>query len=384
MPAVYVHVRHRQDCSHADDPQFKRCPCPKHLYWHQDGKLYRKTARTTKWDAAYELARRVERQLESNGNGQPSSPSYSTTVREAVGAYLADKRAQQLSPDTLKKLELIFKKQLLSWCDAHEVINIEQLDLNKLREWRSTWKDGPLASKKKQERVIGFLHFCQSSGWITSNPARQLSRIKVIQKPTDYFTDNEMNRILEATHHIRFGDRLRALILLMRWSGLAIRDAATLERSRLNQYDQILLYRAKTGVPVFVTLPPDVADTLRKLTNSNPRYFFWSGNGNRKTTVADWQRSFRRLFKAVDLKHEDGTPKRVHPHMFRNTFAVNLLLCGVPLHDVAVLLGHSSVKTTERHYSPFVMSRQEQLTEYVKQSWSQKNQETTEMVVEEI
>ena len=40
----------------------------------------------------------------------------------------------------------------------------------------------------------------------------------------------------------------------MRWSGLSILDATSLERERLstneNGDDQIFLYRAKTGVPV--------------------------------------------------------------------------------------------------------------------------------------
>lgn len=144
----------------------------------------------------------------------------------------------------------------------------------------------------------------------------------------------------------------------MRWSGLAIRDAVTLERHRLTDDDALFLYRAKTGVPVQLTLPPDVAETVRKVSSPNPRYFFWTGNGNPKSAVADWQRAFRRLFKEVNLRHADGTPKRAFPHMFRDTFAVELLLAGVPLHDVATLLGHSSIKTTERHYSPFVMARQ--------------------------
>jgi integrase/recombinase XerD len=190
-----------------------------------------------KWDVAYELARRVEKQLD--GNGTQPNPSYSTTIAHAVNSYLADKRAQQLSTDTLKKLERIFKKQLLSWCEAHEVINIEKLDLTKLREWRATW-----SAKKKQERVVGFFHFCQSEGWVSDNPARRLSRIKVTQKPTDYFTSDEYDKLIEGTKQIRNGDRLQVLMELMRWSGLSIRDAVTLERSRLNQYDQILLYRA--------------------------------------------------------------------------------------------------------------------------------------------
>ena len=41
----------------------------------------------------------------------------------------------------------------------------------------------------------------------------------------------------------------------MRYSGLSIGDAATLERERLDDDDNLFLYRAKTGVPVFVPFP---------------------------------------------------------------------------------------------------------------------------------
>ena len=50
-----------------------------------------------------------------------------------------------------------------------------------------------------------------------------------------------------------------------------------------------------------------------------------------------------------------------HPHRFRDTFAVSLLLKGVSLDNVSKLLGHSSIKITERHYAPWVKARQEQL-----------------------
>ena len=167
--------------------------------------------------------------------------------------------------------------------------------------------------------------------------------------------------------------RLRVLTLLMRWSGLAIRDAVTLERSRLDKDDNLFLYRAKTGVPVYVPLPPDVAKQLRDVPpglKPNPRYFFWSGNGQPKSAVADWQRAYRKLFKLAALKHPDGAPKRCFPHMFRDTFAVENLLAGVTLGKVSLLLGHSSIKTTERHYAPFVKARQEQIVAAVKQAWT--------------
>ena len=83
--------------------------------------------------------------------------------------------------------------------------------------------------------------------------------------PTNYFTPSEFQQVVNATNRYEYGggmdchhraERLRALILLMRWSGLAIKDAVMLERNRLDENGAIFLRRAKTGVPVVVPLPP--------------------------------------------------------------------------------------------------------------------------------
>jgi integrase/recombinase XerD len=199
--------------------------------------------------------------------------------------------------------------------------------------------------------------------------------------PTDCFTREEFEKIVDATYLYREnrweegdrnGSRLRAMTLLMRWSGLRIRDAITLERSRLTG-DSLLLYQAKTRMPVYVPLPPEVAEALRNVSpgiRPNPRYFFWTGNGDPKSAVADWQRSYRHLFDLADIKKPDGSRKRCFPHMFRDTFAVEMLLAGVPLEQVSILLGHKSVKITEKHYAPWVKARQEQLEQNVRKAWS--------------
>lgn len=46
-------------------------------------------------------------------------------------------------------------------------------------------------------------------------------------------------------------------------------------------------YRHKTKVPVFVPIPAAVAEMMHDLPNSNPRYFFWSGNGDPHTAKKD-------------------------------------------------------------------------------------------------
>jgi integrase/recombinase XerD len=153
------------------------------------------------------------------------------------------------------------------------------------------------------------------------------------------------------------------MILLLRYSGLRIQDAACLERARLDD-DKLFLYQQKTGTPVYCPLPTDVVHKLTAVTNGNERYFFYDGTSQPESMVKSWDRVFKKV-------GETAAPvvSNCHPHRFRDTFAVSLLLKGVSLDSVSKLLGHSSIKITERHYAPWVKARQEQLESEVRRMW---------------
>jgi integrase/recombinase XerD len=104
--------------------------------------------------------------------GQTPKQNILVTLEQAVAAYLDDKRSQQLEEATLKKLETIFRKQMLSWCHAAGLYLLAEFDLTYLRQWRSSWTDGAMAMKKKQERVCGFFYYCQ---WLDSRqPGKEI------------------------------------------------------------------------------------------------------------------------------------------------------------------------------------------------------------------
>jgi len=155
----------------------------------------------------------------------------------------------------------------------------------------------------------------------------------------------------------------------MRWSGLSIKDAVSFSNHGLDESGALFLRRAKTGVAVFVPLPPLVVTLLRSLPPISSSYFFWSGKGKLSSALQGYHRSFRKLFSLADLRNPDGTRKPCRPHMFRDTFAVEMLLARVPIDQVSVLLGHRSVKMTEKHYLPWVKARQRQLTVSVRHAW---------------
>ena len=66
--------------------------------------------------------------------------------------------------------------------------------------------------------------------------------------------------------------------------------------------------------------------------------------------AGDRRLSTRRVRQVVKGAARDaGIERRVYPHLLRHTTATRLLLDGMALHDVALFLGHNSVRTTERY-----------------------------------
>jgi integrase/recombinase XerD len=151
---------------------------------------------------------------------------------------------------------------------------------------------------------------------------------------------------------------VKAFVLLLRYTGLRIRDVTCLEQGRISD-GRIFLYTQKTKTPVLLPLHEAALESMAVLPPA--RYFFWSGDGNPKSAVGDWQRSLRKLFTIAGITNG-------HAHRFRDSFAVELLLKGVSLEDVATLLGNT-IRVAEKHYSPWVQKRQDALEAAVKGTW---------------
>jgi len=147
---------------------------------------------------------------------------------------------------------------------------------------------------------------------------------------------------------------LRAMILVLLYTGLRIRDVVTLRRDSVRG-NRLFLRTAKTGVDVFCPLPPGAVTALGAIPAKN-RWYFWNGASKPKSAVGDYQKSLAKVLKAA------GVP-RAHPHLFRHTAATLLLQDGVSLQTVSTLLGHSSIKMTEKRYSHWIKARQDKFVD---------------------
>ena len=354
-----LYRRHLKTCDHRGEGRdYRRCKCPIWVDGFLSGHDLRQSLKMRDWQKASETVR----EWEARGTVEEDSKNDPVTIEQATESFLKDAAARELREPTLYKYRLLFR-HLKEFAAGAGLRYIHELDLENVRAFRAGWKDHNLAAMKKLERLRAFFRFCQDGNWISDNPAKKLKNPKITDSPTMPFSKEQVTNVLAACSDYpdrRNAARVRALVLLLRYSGLRIRDAVTLGRERIRD-GKLFLYTAKTGTAVWCPLPPFVVEALEAIQGDGP-YFFWTGESNPKSCVGDWQRSLRRLFRLAGVP--DG-----HAHRFRDTFAVELLLAGVPLERVSVMLGHQSVKVTEKHYTPWVRARQEQLEADVRRTW---------------
>lgn len=274
-------------------------------------------------------------------------------LSDSCAAFLEDGRLRNLRPSTLDNYKVVLG-QLRDFAEARGMNEVSEIDPVALRAWRSSWKIKPATHQLRLALLKRFFDFAVDAGWIAESPAAKLKPPKNDVPPTMPLAREEIRAMFAAAGG---ATRERALLMLMRYSGLAIRDAATLRRDAVDG-PLLTMRRAKSGELVICELPWPVAGELANW-GQDQRHFFWTGRSNPGTVSNYWRQRLAQIAEKAGV-HDFRT------HRLRDTFAVELLLADVSIEDVSVLLGHSSVQTTERYYAPWDRSRRDRLARIVR------------------
>jgi len=182
------------------------------------------------------------------------------------------------------------------------------------------------------------LNRARRMGKIATNPYELLrGQFKRGDKENmEYLTEEEMTRI--RTLPLPKGSTLdiaRDLFTFQMFTGLAYSDAEAFDFKRYKKVEGTWRYvgkRIKTGVPYVSELLPPAVEVLQKYGGTVPQI-----------NNADYNHRLK------EIQRQAGIETRLHSHLARHTFATWMLANGAKIENVARMLGHENIVTTQRY-----------------------------------
>lgn len=145
------------------------------------------------------------------------------------------------------------------------------------------------------------------------------------------------------------GLRNRVILQVLYRAGLRRSEITNLTPADVD-LDQAFLFiqDGKGGKDRVVPIDKETVDWLKKWDERRPdsEFFFCSLKGKKLMDRYILEMVYRYSEKSGVYVQNGKSKKKVHPHIFRHTYATELVEEGFGLHEVQALLGHADIKTT--------------------------------------
>lgn len=203
---------------------------------------------------------------------------------------------------------------------------------------------------RKRSSIRSFLKFLIEEEVEISADVDDIPSIKSSQRLPDVLSVKQMIKLLDSIPTEKPTEmRNKAMLELMYATGIRISETIDLSMHDVYWDDKLVRVMGKGGkqrvVPiaqVSMNYLKEYFDSARSLLrkDKNTDILFLNKFGNKLSRMGVW--------KVIDkITKEAGIFKHVSPHTFRHSFATHLLEAGANLRVVQMLLGHSSINTTQ-------------------------------------
>ena len=167
-------------------------------------------------------------------------------------------------------------------------------------------------------------------------------------------SDEEFDRLLDQpSRRAPTGVRNAAILAVMWNAGLRVSEVCDLApQDRIAKDQTLRVRRGKGGRDRYNLLVPRATWALLDAwaaIRPSSRYFFSTLDGNRLSERYIRAMLARYSQRAGVYKPTPDGPKPINPHMLRHSYASRLIAKDVPVNYVQRVLGHSSLRTTEKY-----------------------------------
>jgi len=270
-------------------------------------------------------------------------------IGDFFGGLLEHKKAQNLNQKTFKEYKRLWEKVLVpSGVPEIEIDRLKKNDVDKILI--AGQSHGVFGGQRGVVVLRQLLEYIRGEGHTTSVNWWEISLPTVAKKEVDWLDPEEWELVRKAFNlNWIIGIRDRALVEILHASGMRIGEALSLNRDSINweKKEAEIIGGKKPYKPRKVYFTDESLLHLRNylnMRNDNFPPMFVSLTGQR-ATPAGVRRTIHTAMKFAGIK------KRIHPHIFRSTFATELLHGRTDVKSVQALCGHESERTTLRYYA---------------------------------
>jgi integrase len=257
-----------------------------------------------------------------------------------------NKDGSSKSPATVAVYECV-KKVINKYRDFDKV-KLRDIDKKMLREIREY-----LLNSKKLDKNSASIYFSKLGTilgvavkleYLESNPYTYVDKITTDDSEVNYIFHEDILKLKAAKCDDPI---LKKAALFASQTGMRSGDIKSLKWNRISkagEFYRIQLTQEKTDKPYTVHFKQSVMDVIGEGEPDELVFPGFNNNNEANANLVLW-------FKEAGVVPRGYPDKRFTMHDFRHTYAITLGLNGANLYEISQLLGHRSIKTTERYYA---------------------------------
>lgn len=243
-------------------------------------------------------------------------------------------------------------KHLHLWAEKQNQ-NLKSLSKDLLQNYLSERYQAKINARSNARLLSCLRHFYRwalDEKEVNEDPTALLELPKLGRALPKILGEKEVISLLNAPDaNEAVGLRDRAMLELLYSSGLRVTELVTLTPSMLSLGDGVIKVIGKGSKERLVPIGEEATEWLKryiedarpKLMRGNPnKFLFLSQKGSAITRQAFW-------YRIKIYAEQVGIHATLSPHVLRHAFATHLINHGADLRAVQMLLGHSSVSTTQ-------------------------------------
>ena len=201
--------------------------------------------------------------------------------------------------------------------------------------------------------IRAYFNWLEESEVIQKSPMRKIKLLHQQRTPKEFLSDDEVKHLMRTFDRSLYSEyRDQMIVMIILDTGMRIGETISIEMQQVDLFEMTIRLPAdktKGKKDRMVFFSRRTAKELRRWVSFKEKecdseFVFPVMETGAMLSVGNFERNMRRYMQRT------GIEKHISPHTLRNNFAKRCLMSGMDIYTLSRILGHSSVKITEKAY----------------------------------